>query len=346
MRLLQLRSIGTASQRVLAKGAKVSGWIRVQKELPDTMRFRRVVKALRESNALRGVTDCDDAFVATLVLGALARLWVYADSHIADDNTLAITLEEIDDLVGIKGFANALPADWLQVIDADNVQLPDFLEHNGTSAKNRRDAARRQATYRHRQRNAKVTEASRVTNARNDARPDQTRPDQTRPEKNIHTHTAREAVASRGTNGVTQHGSALCSSEKELRNIENGWQRDVDGVNVEALQKFFEHCETNLGKRYSASARIAVAKSLAGKGDLDVQQRICERSIQHDWKSLQDLPASGGGKPARVNGQKSRSERNQEVLEELNAKYAAEMAAAREAEARGEDVEHYAGLAQ
>lgn len=156
----------------------MSGWIRIEKDLATTMRFRRVVRAVKESNALRGVTNCDDSFVTTLVIGALARFWTYADSHITDDNTLAITLDEIDDLVGVQGFAKALPADWLQVIDADNVKLPDFLEHNGTSAKQRKDAARRQATYRKRHHHSNVTQESRVTNARNGARPDQ---DQTRP---------------------------------------------------------------------------------------------------------------------------------------------------------------------
>lgn len=173
----------------------MSGWIRIEKDLATTMRFRRVVRAVKESNALRGVTNCDDSFVTTLVIGALARFWTYADSHITDDNTLAITLDEIDDLVGVQGFAKALPADWLHVIDADNVKLPDFLEHNGTSAKQRKDAARRQATYRKRHHHSNVTQESRVTNARNGARPDQ---DQTRPRPDTQ-EAARVPDVPRGT---------------------------------------------------------------------------------------------------------------------------------------------------
>lgn len=156
----------------------MSGWIKFDKDLPDTMRFRRVVRTLRNSNALRGVTESNEQLAVTIVRGALMGLWGYADSHIAHNNLLAITLDEINALVGVEGFAQALPTDWLVVIDADHVELPDFLQHNGTSAKQRQDGARRQATYRHKHHSRNVTEESRVTNTRNDARPDL---DQTRP---------------------------------------------------------------------------------------------------------------------------------------------------------------------
>jgi hypothetical protein len=132
---------------------------------------------VRKSNALCGVTDNGEQLAVTITLGAITRLWVYADSHIAHDNTLAITLDEINELVGVEGFAQALPVEWLVVIDPDHVELPDFLQHNGTSAKERSDNARRQAQYRQRHRSPNVTGESRVTNGSNDARPDQTRPD-------------------------------------------------------------------------------------------------------------------------------------------------------------------------
>lgn len=158
----------------------MSGWIKIDKDLAETIRFRRVVRKLRDnSNALRSVTD---ALAVTIVLGALQRFWIYADSHIGDDNTLSITPDEINEIVGIEGFAQALPADWLQVIDADQVKLPDFLEHNGSSEKQRRGNARRQAAYRHRHKSHNVTRYVTDNNASNDARPDQKRPEETRPE--------------------------------------------------------------------------------------------------------------------------------------------------------------------
>lgn len=160
----------------------MAGWIKTEKDLTETIRFRRVVRKLRDnSNALRSVTD---ALAVTIVLGALQRFWIYADSHIRDDNTLDITPDEINEFVGIDGFAQALPADWLQILDTDDVKLPDFIEHNGSSEKHRRDNARRQAEYRHRHKSHNVTRDVTDSNARNDARPDQTRPEETRQEKN------------------------------------------------------------------------------------------------------------------------------------------------------------------
>lgn len=122
------------------------------------------------------------------------RLWVYGDSHIDDDNTLAMTIDEIDELVGIDGFGKALPVEWLQVLDADRVQLPDFLAHNGGSEKQRRDNARRQAEYRHRRDSRNVTRDVTESNASNDARPDQKRLDKTRPEKRAEAAPPRAAV--------------------------------------------------------------------------------------------------------------------------------------------------------
>ena len=125
----------------------MSGWIKIGKDLSESLRFKRVVRKLRESsNALRGVTSPVTA--STMVLGALARLWMHADTHIQNDDVLEATIDEIDELVGVDGFAAALPTDWLQVVDPEHVKLPDFLAHNGGSARERKQGAKRQAAYR------------------------------------------------------------------------------------------------------------------------------------------------------------------------------------------------------
>lgn len=170
----------------------MSGWIKLDKKLVESIRFRRVVRKLREtSNALRDVTH---ELAVTITVGGLMRFWAYADSHIDDDNALAMTIDEVDELVGIDGFGKALPVEWLKVLDADHVQLPDFLAHNGSSEKQRRDNARRQAAYRHRRESRNVTRDVTDDNARNDARPDQTREDQ---KEEIHTARARAELPAR-----------------------------------------------------------------------------------------------------------------------------------------------------
>jgi hypothetical protein len=84
--------------------------------------------------------DCDPCNASalpgvTLVCGALTRLWVYADSHARDDDSLDLGMAEIDELVGINGFAAMMPPDWLREIDDRTVELPGFQAHNGTEAK-------------------------------------------------------------------------------------------------------------------------------------------------------------------------------------------------------------------
>lgn len=163
----------------------MSGWIRIEKGLIESIRFKRVVRRLKESNALRNAGEVTETLLVTACLGAIARLWIYADTHIADGNRIDATFDEIDDLVGVPGFAACLPSDWLVQVDDETVELPDFLEHNGTSAKNRSDNARRQAEWRARQKDGESNGDVTLRNGSNAARPDQTRPDHI--QKNGHT---------------------------------------------------------------------------------------------------------------------------------------------------------------
>ena len=101
------------------------------------------------------------------------RLWMHADSFARDDDTLDITVDEIDQLTGIDGFANSLPADWLQVINEHTVKLPGFHDHNGTDAKRRALTAKRVAHHRDKVKRIAVT--GDVVNGNAHALPDQTK---------------------------------------------------------------------------------------------------------------------------------------------------------------------------
>lgn len=226
--------------------SRVSGWIKVDKNLGETIRFRRVVRKLRDSsNALRSVTD---ALSVTIVLGALQRFWIYADSHISDDNTLDITPDEINELVGVEGFAQALPADWLKVLDTDQVQLPDFVEHNGSSEKQRRDNARRQAEYRHRHKSHNVTRDVTPSNTRNDARPDQTRPEEI---KRVETSSLPPAAAQ----------PAQCREFADLKSIfprragSQPWDRAQKAVNARLREGHSWNEILEGARRYAAFVR-------------------------------------------------------------------------------------------
>jgi hypothetical protein len=164
----------------------VSGWIKLEKDLREDLRFTRMVDALMERQNL-GVTSVTQMRfhthnAVTQVLGALAQLWMFADSHIREDDTLDTTIHEIDKLVGIEGFAKLMPSDWFEIVDEHRVRLPDFQTHNGTDAKKKALTAKRVKRHRIRTVVSDVTEGKRTSNA--SALPDQTRPDQTRPDQN------------------------------------------------------------------------------------------------------------------------------------------------------------------
>lgn len=151
----------------------------MEKDLRDDVRVRRMAHLLNRQyllfksaeNELDPCNACAFPGV-TLVLGCLQRLWMHADSFARDDDTLDITPAEIDQLTGIEGFAEILPADWLEVLDEYSVKLPGFQEHNGTEAKRKALTAKRVTRHR-----IKVKRTS-VTKCNAPALPDQTRPDQ------------------------------------------------------------------------------------------------------------------------------------------------------------------------
>lgn len=160
----------------------MSGWIKMEKDLREDPRFTRMVNALieREGAAVTTVTQARyiSNAAATRVLGGLLQLWMYADSHIREDDTLDLGADEIDQLIGLKGFVDLMPTDWLEIIDANRVKLPSFHAHNGTEAKKKALTQKRVA--RHRIREAVTPVAQEKRSSVTPALPDQTRPDQTK----------------------------------------------------------------------------------------------------------------------------------------------------------------------
>jgi hypothetical protein len=131
-----------------------TGWVKMEKSLETDLRTRALARALRDVYVTPERHASDDQaytqeFFITLVLGALCRLWFRADAHISDDDTLSpLTLEDINEIVGVDQFAELIPDDWLQVVDAKTIKLPDFQLHNGIHAKGRALATKRTARWR------------------------------------------------------------------------------------------------------------------------------------------------------------------------------------------------------
>ena len=140
----------------------VAGWIKVEKDLVDDPRVRRMARELCNAHVTQA---------RSRIIGAVVILWVYADTHVRDDDTLEIGADEINELVGIDGFAQIMPADWLEILDANNVKLPGFHAHNGTHAKKKALTAKRVA--KHREKSVTQPRSKRVTSSVTRALPDQ-----------------------------------------------------------------------------------------------------------------------------------------------------------------------------
>lgn len=109
-------------------------WIKVRTKLKDDGRLLIVA---RKCNA-ESVT----------AFGALVTLWAYADDH-ADEHGVLFgwTPEDVDKRCGLPGFAEALPKEWID-LTGEWVKLPEYQEHNGSTAKSR--AQTRKRVQRHR----------------------------------------------------------------------------------------------------------------------------------------------------------------------------------------------------
>lgn len=155
----------------------MSGWIKFEKSLESDPRTSRMVRALVTHQRYTS------ALAVTLVVGALTRLWSYMDTHGREDDTLDLSPEEIDELVGLPGFAASMPESWLVATEDGRVELPNFHAHNSAEAKKLALTSKRVA--RHRATRKATEKRDSVTPCNAPALPDQTRPDldQTRPEE-------------------------------------------------------------------------------------------------------------------------------------------------------------------
>jgi hypothetical protein len=180
----------------------VSGWIKLEKDRRDDPRVLRMARELRHA----GVTHerfTQNAHV-TLVLGCLDVLWCYADTHVREDDTLDLGSDEVDELVGLEGFCGLMPSDWLEVINAQSVKLPDFHKHNGTESKKKALSQKRQERHRNGLALQELTQTSRtsVTEALLDQDQTKTIPEEKEEEGS---HAARDRVSTRQIDGVFLH---------------------------------------------------------------------------------------------------------------------------------------------
>lgn len=250
----------------------MSGWIKVEKGLENDPRVLRMAKAMATQFGLLEQVSGDEVFAAgnacalpgvTLVIGALARLWMYADSHARDDDSLDMSVAELDEWIGVPGFCSLMPADWLRFVDEHTVELPGYQAHNGVEAKKR--ALTQKRVQRHR--NASKQNNIATSNASTLPDQDQTRP---RPDKR---------------NGSTQPTKLLPSAEPP------------PGLNAAAWSSWIDYRKEIQHPLKPASYPAAMRK-LAAFGEH--QQAVVDQSIANGWQGLFELktdprkPETGG----------------------------------------------------
>src|SRR5574341_1404655 len=98
-------------------------WIKMRTDLRNHPKVVRMASALK-ADRLR-------------VVGGLYAVWGIFDTHSEDGRLEGYTLAAIDEDLGWKGFAAAMESVCWLIETAEGIQVPEFDEHNGASAKRR-----------------------------------------------------------------------------------------------------------------------------------------------------------------------------------------------------------------
>lgn len=111
-----------------------------------------------EVMAITVAIDFDDP---DFTVGKLAKMWRWFDQHTTDGNAIGVTSALLDRYVGVTGFCAAMQSVGWLIISSDGITLPHFDFHNGKTAKQRAQGAKRAANHRVRD----ESNADSVTNA-------------------------------------------------------------------------------------------------------------------------------------------------------------------------------------
>lgn len=124
-------------------------WIKVRTNLWNDPRVSRLCDQTNQPEAM--------------VVGGLYWLWATADEHTETGIMVGLSISGIDRKTGIPGFGIALVAVGWIADHPEGIRLERFDEHNGASAKQRAQTAKRVANSRN---SLNVTPKSEIGNAR------------------------------------------------------------------------------------------------------------------------------------------------------------------------------------
>jgi len=148
--------------------------------------------------------------------------------------------EDLDRIVGIEGFTKALPEEWMGVRD-DGLYLPDYIEHNGTTAKKRAQDQKRQSKKR--RQNVAKTSPNSVTEKRLEKRREEVPP-----------FVPPSPLAGKICTVTNRHGLPQGEQERELAALEKQYGQDL------ILQVVREKAEVLIEKKGRWSYALAVLR--------------------------------------------------------------------------------------
>lgn len=111
-------------------------WIKITCDLPDKWQVLAVRRALKVRTAYE-------------IVGMLVKLWAHFENHTTNGKLPGLEADDVDRLVGKKGFAAALVAvGWLKTPAGGGVEIPAFDEFMGAASRKREENAERQRRHR------------------------------------------------------------------------------------------------------------------------------------------------------------------------------------------------------
>lgn len=110
-------------------------WIKMRIDLQSHPKVVRILSATK-SDKFR-------------VIGGLLAVWSVFDTHCTDGKLDGYTPELMDHVIGWEGFSSAMiSVGWLRYNGEQTLEMPEFTEHNGKSAKRRAEDQKRKRNAR------------------------------------------------------------------------------------------------------------------------------------------------------------------------------------------------------
>ena len=118
-------------------------WIKIEKNTPEKPELRVVARQC--------AVNRPEAFLAFFTA------WSYFDDHCSDGFIPGFTKADVDEVSGLRGFADAMATVGWLTFDSTGMQISNWHRHNGQNAKKRALAMSRKQAERSRKQWSNVT---------------------------------------------------------------------------------------------------------------------------------------------------------------------------------------------